>query len=75
MDTHSANFDAYVQVKTAMFQLPPGDSKFKMHSDFRSVKMMNKIREERKEGERWKKGKMVEVLELMKCIVSFGVCL
>ena len=60
MDTNSASFDAHVQVKTTMSQLPPGNSKFKIHSDFRGVKMLKNLKKKRKKGRKERRKKKEE---------------
>lgn len=57
MDTNSASCDAHVQVKTTMSQLPPGNSKLKIHSDFRGVKMLKILKRKRKKGKKEKEGR------------------
>ena len=44
------------QVKTTMSQLPPNDSKFKIHSDFIDVKMLKTFKEKKKEKNEGQKG-------------------
>lgn len=56
MDIHSESFDAHVQIKTITSQPPLGDSKFKMHSNFRDFKILKNLKEGRKERRRRRKG-------------------
>ena len=50
-DTHSASFNAHVQVKTTISQLPPDDNMFKILSDVRGIEMVKNLQKKEREKE------------------------